>query len=327
MATLDDVAALAGVSKATASRALGRPELVARHTIERVRAAADSLGFQPSRIARALARGRTGLLALVVPSLQNIFFAPIIEGAQAAAEESGNHLTIAVSNLASPADNAALERLASQVDGLILNASQASPEVVRHAESLALTVLIERELSGIPSVVADTPAAFGKLAAEFAARGHTRIVYVGGPDGSWPDSMRTQAVQDALAGKAELTVLGPLPPLAESGIRLAEDVLAARATAVLVYAAPIALGLMYALQLRGIGVPQDIVVSGDARIARALGSSGVPSVDVDGTQIGRQAVELLLRRLDLRALEVRGLPVPAQAAPEQRRLTVPVHWS
>lgn len=327
MATLDDVAALAGVSKATASRALGRPELVARETIERVRAASDSLGFQPSRIARALARGRTGLLALVVPSLQNTFFAPIIEGAQAAAEESGNHLTIAVSGLASPADQRGIDRLAGQVDGLILNASQASQDVVRHAESLAPTVLIEREVPGMPSVVADTAEAFGRLAGELADRGHTRIAYVGGPGGSWPDSMRTRAITQALAGRAELTVLGPLPPLAESGIRLVDDVLASGATAVLVYASPIALGLMYALRLRGFAVPQDLVVSGDSRIARALGSAGVPSVDVDGIQIGRQAVEMLLHLLEQRGLQDRGLEVPGLASPEQRRLAVPIHWS
>ena len=327
MATLDDVAALAGVSKATASRALGRPELVARETIERVRAASDSLGFQPSRIARALARGRTGLLALVVPSLQNTFFAPIIEGAQASAEESGNHLTIAVNGLASAADQRGIERLAGQVDGLILNASQASPEVVQHASALAPTVLIEREVSGMPSVVADTAEAFGQLAAELAARGHTRIAYVGGPGGSWPDSMRARAIREALDGKAELTVLGPLPPLAESGILLVDEVLASGATAVLVYASPIALGLMYALRLRGIEVPRDLVVSGDTRIARALGSTGIPSVDVDGIEIGRQGVELLLQLLEQRGLRERGLDVPALARPEQRRLSVPVHWS
>lgn len=327
MATLDDVAALAGVSKATASRALGRPELVARETIERVRAASDSLGFQPSRIARALARGRTGLLALVVPSLQNTFFAPIIEGAQAAAEESGNHLTIAVNGLASSTDQRGIERLAGQVDGLILNASQASPDVVLHAASLAPTVLIEREVSGMPSVVADTAEAFGQLAGELAARGHTRIAYVGGPEGSWPDSMRTRAVTEALQGKADLTILGPLPPLAESGIRLVDEVLASGATAVLVYASPIALGLMYALQLRGIQVPEDLVVSGDDRIASALGSAGIPSVDVDGIQIGRQSVELLLQLLEQRGLQERGLDVPGLAHPEQRRLAVPLRWS
>lgn len=327
MATLDDVATAAGVSKATASRALGRPELVAKETITRVRRAAEALGFEPSRTARALARGRTGLLTLVLPSIQNTFFAPIIEGAQAAAEESGNHLTMAVNGMATAADRRALERLAEQVDGLVLNASQANREIVEHATTLAPTVLIERELPGVPSVTADTAAAFAQLAQELAARGHRKIAYLGGPEGSWPHEMRTAAIRQALQGRAELTVVGPVPPLAESGILQADAVLATGATAVLVYASPVALGLMYALQLRGVRVPQDLVVSGDRRTAAALGTSGVPSVDVDGLAIGRQSVGLLLQLLEFRALQERGLDVPALAQPEQLRLAVPVHWS
>ena len=85
MSTLADVAALAGVSKATASRALSRPELVLPETAARVLAAAEQLGFVANRAARQLARGRSGLIALVVPTLENSYFTPVIAGAQALA--------------------------------------------------------------------------------------------------------------------------------------------------------------------------------------------------------------------------------------------------
>ncbi|MCU1405965.1 MAG: putative transcriptional regulator, partial [Glaciihabitans sp.] len=286
MATLDDVAQLAGVSKATASRALARPELVRPETIGRVRQAAETLGFEPSRIARALARGRTGLVAMVVPNLENSFFAPIIEGAQRQAEAAGYHLTIAVRGLDSPDDQSAMERLAQQVDGFLLVAPQAHEEVIRRVSALAPTVLLEREVDGIPSVIADTPTAFASLAADFVARGHRSIAYIGGPANSWPNRMRTEAIVEALRGRAELSVFGPFAPLAESGFAVTDAIVASGATAAIVYAAPISLGLMFALGARTAGhtdatmgdVP--IVVSGDARMAKAMGIAGIPTIDV-----------------------------------------------
>jgi LacI family transcriptional regulator len=82
VATLADVAALARVSKATASRALSRPEMVSGATVARVLDAAAALGFIPNSAARHLARGSSGIVALVVPTLDNSFFTPIIGGAQ-----------------------------------------------------------------------------------------------------------------------------------------------------------------------------------------------------------------------------------------------------
>ncbi|MFE6159308.1 LacI family DNA-binding transcriptional regulator, partial [Streptomyces sp. NPDC056486] len=117
MATLLDVARAAGVSKATASRALQRPELVAESTRLRVREAADRLGFHPNAAARALTTGRTGLIGLIVPTLSNPFFAPLVMGAQQAAEETESHLLIAVSEYDAQREAALADRLSEQADG------------------------------------------------------------------------------------------------------------------------------------------------------------------------------------------------------------------
>jgi DNA-binding LacI/PurR family transcriptional regulator len=317
MATLDDVATLAGVSKSTASRALARPELVKPETIRRVRSAAEALSFEPSRIARALARGRTGLVAMVVPNLANSFFAPIIEGAQQQAEEAGYHLTIAVRGLDSAADQLAMERLSHQVDGFLLTAPQADEAVIRRASALAPTVLLEREVGTIPSVIADTPTAFARLADDLVSRGHRRLAYIGGPTGSWPNQNRAEAIRRAVEGRAELMIFGPYPPLAEYGFAVADQIIQSECTAVLVYASPISLGLMLALSSRNIAVPGDIVVSGDARMTESMRVTGMPTIDVDGASIGGSAMKLLSGLLDA---------APA-GAPQHVRLPVPVHWS
>ena len=82
-------------------------------------AAAEQLGFVPNRAATQLARGRTGVVAVVVPTLDNTFFTPIIGGAQARAAGSGMQLTIVVHSLEHAAQVAAVEQLAHQVDGFL----------------------------------------------------------------------------------------------------------------------------------------------------------------------------------------------------------------
>ncbi len=122
MATLSDVAARVGVSKSTVSRALSRPELVAPATAERIRRAAQELNFVVNRAASGLATGRTGIVAIVVPNLDNHFFTPIIVGAQQRAEAEQRQLTIAANPLETDGQLRDLERLARQVDGVIVAA-------------------------------------------------------------------------------------------------------------------------------------------------------------------------------------------------------------
>ena len=244
---LADVAALAGVSKATASRALSRPELVLPETAARVLAAAEQLGFVANRAARQLARGRSGLVALVVPTLENSYFTPVIAGAQALAGEHDVQLTVAVHPLAHPDELVAFERLSAQVDGFIVVAPRGPDEVVAAAASSKPTVLVDREVAGLSSVVADTAAAFGSLVARLVDDGHERIVYVGGPEGSWQDAQRTEAVTRAAHGRASLVRLGPFPSTFAAGVSVLPAVLEARATAVVPYATAIGLGLMFAL--------------------------------------------------------------------------------
>jgi LacI family transcriptional regulator len=315
VATLDHVAQRAGVSKATASRALSKPSLVSPATVAKVLDAAHTLGFVPNRTARALAGGRTGLVAIVVPTLENSFFTPIIRGAQEQAAASGLHLTIAVHGLDSPADVAAFETLSRQVDGFLIAAPRGDNQIISDAATGIPSVLIDREITGLPSVSADTATAFGDLARGLIERGHTGIAFVGGPDRSWQNAQRIEAGREATAGRADLTVLGPFPATVASGVEATSAVVDSRATAVISYAASISLGLIFGLNARGIAVPADVVVSADDGVVSALNLRGVPSVEVDGEELGRLAMQRLLEQIKS----------PGQNA--QAKLAVPVRWS
>lgn len=315
MTTLADVAALAGVSKSTASRALARSELVAPETVARVREAAQRLDFIPNRAASQLARGRTGLVALVVPTLENSFFTPIIAGAQERAAESDLQLTVAVHPLQDAIELVAFERLAQQVDGFILVAPRGADELVRAAGSIKPTVLVDREVETMASVVADTATAFGDLMARLVAAGHRSVAYIGGPEGSWQNEQRIAAVRRAVPEGVDLALLGPHPASFAAGMSAAEDLAGTGATAVVPYATAIGMGVMMSLRARGIASPGEVLVSAERTIADALGAD-IPAIDVDGLGLGREAMALLDPRI--------GTRPPAE--PVQRRLPVAVHW-
>ncbi|MFI5938161.1 LacI family DNA-binding transcriptional regulator [Actinoplanes sp. NPDC051494] len=316
MATLADVAALAGFSKSTVSRALARPEMVAPETIEAITEAAARLGYVLNRTASQLARGRTGLAAFVVPTLENAFFAPIIDGAQARAAESDLHLTVAVQPLETAAQVEALSTLAAQVDGLILAAPRGSDANVAALGVIKPTILVDREVAGLSSVVADTAGAIGTVVEGLFRRGHRHVAYLGGPSGSWQDPGREAAARGAAdRSGGKLTVLGPLPASFAAGVSTVDAMLASGCTAVVPYATAIALGLMFALRGRNVDAPGDIVVSAEAMVVDALGAAGIPAIDVDGYGLGRAAMDLLTSALH------------GPCSPRHLRLPVDVHWS
>jgi LacI family transcriptional regulator len=315
MATLADVAQLAGVSKATASRALSKPEMVLPGTVERVVEAAAKLGFEPNHIARLLARGRSGVLALVVPTLDNAFFTPIIGGAQKRAAAEGLQLTVAVHPLESVTELGTFGRLARQVDGFVVVAPRGTDDLLLAAGSHKPTVLVDREIATVPSVVADTASAFGSLVDRFIAEGHTHLVYMGGPAGSWQDRQRTAAVVEAARGKARLEVLGPYPATFAAGLSAAAAVRASGASAVIPYATAIGLGVQYQLLAAG-DIHPPLVISSERAIVDALELRGIPAIDVDGEALGRAAIELLLERI-----------ASPQSPATHQRLPVPVYWN
>lgn len=318
MVTLADVAKLAGVSKATASRAMNQPQLLSPETRERVVSAAATLGFSANRAARALAKGSTGLVAIVVPTLENSFFTPIIQGAQRAAERSDLHATVTVLQAENDAEQQRLLRLAEQVDGFVLASPRASAGFLKTLAARKPLVTVDRQEQGIPSVMADTPAALLELVTGLVAAGHRRIAYVSGPAGSWMDHKRLAAVREAAGEACAVDVIGPLPPAFSSGAEVARQLDGSGATAVVVYASAISLGLLFELQRQGIPVPGRLTVaSADDLAIGTLAGLDITALKVDADLVGATAMETLLGLLD-------GGPSPQ---PFHRHVDVPLQWA
>jgi LacI family transcriptional regulator len=159
--TIKDVAAAAGVTAGTVSRALRGDPRVIESTRRRILDAADKLGYRPNLQARALQTGRTGAIGLSCPSgpwiLAHPYFAPLHAGLTAAAAEDGVRVI-----LYTPPSNGHLERDASatrvremldgRVDGsIIYQAQELAPEVITQLQEMGLAVVLMNTDEEIPS--------------------------------------------------------------------------------------------------------------------------------------------------------------------------------
>ncbi|MCI2423664.1 LacI family transcriptional regulator [Saccharopolyspora sp. K220] len=301
MARLADVARKAGVSVATASRALVRPEMVAERTRQRVRDAAAELDFRYHPSAQALATGRSRLLALIVPELTNPFFAPIIAGAQRTAEAAGNDLLVVVGESAERV-RALIDRLRDRVDGFLALAPRAPSSVFTSVD--VPLVLVDRRMRGVPSVVVDTASGLGAMGAHLASLGHRRIAYLGGPRGSWSDPRRLAELRRGLAH--EVVVFGPLPPTFEAGSRIVGELLDSGCTAAVAYNSALFLGLLYRLATLGVRVPEELsVCCADDLAGLGLAVPEATALHVPAEDAGASAVRTLLGLVEGRSPQPR----------------------
>jgi LacI family transcriptional regulator len=209
--TIEDVAAAAGVSRSTASRALAGHPSVRAATRERVQAVAERLDYRADPVARALRAGTSGLIGLVLTNLSNPSIQTVAETIQSIGHENDLEVLIATTNGAAERERRVISALTShRVDGLIVMGSPASASLLNslYLGGLPLVELIRLpEDIETPSVVYDDRAA-GQVATEhLIARGHRRIAFIGGPPETRSGRERYLGYAEALSAVG----LGPAP--------------------------------------------------------------------------------------------------------------------
>ena len=202
--TLRDVAQLAGVHPATASRALNpqtRP-LVNTDTARKVLRAAESIGYQPNPIARSLKTARTSTVGLVIPDLTNPLFPPIVRGIENVLAEVGYSAWIVNTDHDPAREERQVESLRSrQVEGLIIaTARRTHPLLVRLHHQGVRMVLVNRRVDelDLPAVTADDDAGVAMAVSHLAALGHTRIAHLAGPMDTSTGVARARAFRHAI---------------------------------------------------------------------------------------------------------------------------------
>lgn len=298
--TLADVAAACGLSPSTVSRALSHPHQVNAATRERVRRMARNMGYEPNRIARSLSVGRTGMLGLIVPDIANPFFPPLIKRVQARAAAKSNAVMLADTD-ERPADELPLaQAMRKQVDGLIVVSPRTAQARLAEFLKLGPIVFVNRQVPDAPSVTIESANGINDAVEHLTALGHRHICYLNGPRRSWSNEQRREAIVAACKARdVRLTQFGPFEAQVQEGVRAADLVLAADASAVLAYDDLIALGVMARIAERGLRVGHDISIIGidDSPMSGVMYPT-LTSIHVPNAEAGTLAVDLLLDALD-----------------------------
>ena len=309
--TLRDVARLAGVHPATASRALNpqtRP-LVNADTARKVLRAAESIGYQPNPIARSLKTARTSTVGLVIPDLTNPLFPPIVRGIEDVLTPAGFSPWIVNTDNDPAREETQIESLCSrQVEGLIIaTARREHPLLVRLHQMGVRMVLVNRRVDGLelPSVTADDDAGIETAVRHLAGLGHTRIAHLAGPQQTSTGVTRAGAFRHAvrdlgLSDDPALMVECGYWSEAEGaqGLRRLLDA-ATACTAIVAGNDLIALGCYDVFAERGMTCPDDMSV---------VGFNGMPFLDkmnpplttvsIPHYEIGGEAARLLLDTIE-----------------------------
>jgi LacI family transcriptional regulator len=291
--TILDVAERAGVHFGTVSRALNRPEQVADETRARVEAAVRELGFVPNRAARGLITGRTGNIAVIVPDITNPFFALIVRSIERAAREVGEQVLLVDTGERSEEEQRAAKTLGPEVDGLIVVSPRKLHRTADGTETP--TVFVNRPASGRASVVMRSADAAADALRHLAELGHSRLVYVGGPKGSWAAVERSGAVRrTGRTSGIEVEVVQAEAPTVEGASAAVDVILDRRATAVMAFNDQLALGVIAGLTRRGVRVPDDVSVVGcdDVPMAEMV-APPLTTITMPTQEAGAAAVELL----------------------------------
>ncbi|MEM8658374.1 MAG: LacI family DNA-binding transcriptional regulator, partial [Pseudomonadota bacterium] len=182
--TLDDVAALAGVSTATVSRTLNFPQKVREETRLQVTKAVRELGYSPHFGARYLASNRTNTVGAVIPTMENSIFAYALQSVQEALTQNGITLLVATSQYNHAQEEEQIQSLIARgVDGMVLigqRRSDAIYEALRLRKLPYVLMWSHLENSPHPSVGFDNFSAARAVAARVLALGHRRIGMIAG---------------------------------------------------------------------------------------------------------------------------------------------------
>ena len=321
---IKDVAAYAGVSPKTVSNVLNDYEHVSEHTRAAVREAIDALGYRVNIAGRQLRRGRTGMIALVVPELDVAYFAELARHVMVRADRHGSTVLIHETGGRRERERAALHGFDAQfTDGVILSPLALLPhDVADRDHRLPLVLLGERTAPGdIDHVGIDNVAAAREATAHLLARGRRRIAVVGGAlrGRQGTDRLRTQGYREALRAAGvpfspDLVV--PVPAFHwRDGARAAAALLARPEPpdALLCLNDHLALGALRALHELGRRVPEELDVVGfDDIEASRYSIPTLTTVALDKQEIAHAAVDLLTARID--RPEEGGPPVEHVAA-------------
>ena len=295
--TLTEVARLAGVSPATASRVLnGSARKPGQDIADRVRQAADSLGYIPNAQAQGLAKSSSGLIGLIVHDIADPYFAAIARGVQEAAREQRKMVLLATTGGAPAEEKEAVAAFAARrADSIVIAGSRSSQpenqegnaelaaELDRYCRNGGRVAVVGHAVVGATAeegyhvVAVPNQELAAALAGKLASGWDGDFVIIGGPEGLFTSDDRVRGFQEGLAaaGRQPAEILRTAFNRAggyEAGLKLAAlikerqagsgDVADGRRLCIFAVNDVMAIGATAALRSQGLRIPRDAIIAG-----------------------------------------------------------------
>ncbi len=309
--SIRQVAAEAGVSIATVSRAINTPEAVSQPTLARVREAIDKLGYVPNPLAQALMAGESRLIGIALPWFHGEFFTRMLQGADAEATRLGYHLLVTAINRDNTSSRRDRVLGTGLIDGMIVMVDDHQDPLARDVlESALPAVIIDTDFSaqGVDSIVLDNERGT-REAVEHMLRwvDPTRCFFVGGPQTNRDSLERAKTFQSVLASRGthpdpQQVVFGEYSAAwgKEWAMRMHQRN-ALEGAGVLAGNDEIACGIMRAAEAQRLWVPDQVRIVGfdDTRLASFMRPT-LSSVTLPMEEVGATAVRALLKRIENR---------------------------
>lgn len=301
MAAIKDVAKLAGVSVAAVSKYLKTPNNMREDTRQRIAQAIEELNYRPNPFAQSLRTGKTNIIAIAIPELDNPYFNKIFKLLQEFCEERGYMAILLKNATVEQAKNAAGILKSGLVDGVICyNEGQANTFIMELDAGIPVVKIDPVITDDYPVTVGiDLKTGIEKLCAHLEAVGVRRLGYIG-PVSDASSGQKVDALKHYCAGSG--LYLDPdafltdcytygggfdcCRRLLDSGVLLPD--------AIVVESDMIALGVLKCLVGRGVRVPEDILLTGyDNTDISVMSNPSLTSVDIPMEDICLAALNML----------------------------------
>lgn len=267
--TIKDIARALGLSPATVSLALNESPMVNPDTAKRVRSEAQRVGYVPNQYARGLARGKSGMIALVVPEIRNDYFASLVDYVTEASKQSGYNLSIFISNESFEDEKRIFRKLLQQnVEAIIIAPVDRPPEDEEYmgwlCDCSVPIVFTSSKYEGVekPCVMCDLRSGMVALTEHLCKQGFKRVALLNGPHSVYTFDLRESGYLEAICKyglKPEVyRVLHVGYQEAFGCAYMMEDL----PDALICVNDITALGSLNAMIARGVKVPDDIRIAG-----------------------------------------------------------------
>jgi DNA-binding LacI/PurR family transcriptional regulator len=306
--TSAEVARRAGVSQSAVSRVFTPGASASKKTVEKVRKAANELGYRPNVLARAMVSGKSRIIGLVVAYLENYFYPEALEKLSKAFQERGYHVLIFMAGqTAGNVDEVVDEILDYQVDGIIAASVALSSDLAQRCKAAGVPIVFfnRRQEGRDASAVMSDNRSGGRAVAEFlAAGGHRRIGYIAGWEGASTQVEREAGFVEGLAAHGlslHAREVGNyvLSEAKDAARRMFDH--PDRPDAVFVANDHMAFGVLDVLRGElGLSVPGDVSVVGYDDVPPASwGAYDMTTVRQRANRMVDATVDILLRQIDL----------------------------